>query len=48
LIKKKDNFFSALNFFQFFVIKILNPKLDPDPDQQLEKMLAGGSAARKH
>jgi hypothetical protein len=45
--QKNINFFSALNFFQFLVIKTLDPELDPDtdphpnphPDPQLEKML---------
>jgi hypothetical protein len=40
LIKKLKNF-SALYFFQFLVIKTLDPELDPDsdPDPQLERML---------
>jgi hypothetical protein len=37
LNKKNIIFFSALNFFQFLVIKTLDPELDPDP--KLEKML---------
>jgi hypothetical protein len=33
---KKDPLFSAVNFFQFSVIKTLDSELDPDP--QLGKM----------
>jgi hypothetical protein len=38
LYKKNNQFFSAVNFFQFLVIKkTLDPELDPDP--LLGKML---------
>jgi hypothetical protein len=35
-------FFSAVKLFKYLVIKILHPELDPEPDQQFEKMLGPG------
>jgi hypothetical protein len=36
-MKKISNFFSAVNFFQFLVIKTLDSELDSDPDPYPEK-----------
>ncbi len=41
-IKKNIQFFSAVNVFQFLVIKTLDSELDPDPNSQLGKMLDPG------
>jgi hypothetical protein len=38
-IKKISSFFSAVNYFQFLIIKTLDSELDSDPDTQLRKML---------
>ncbi len=39
LSKKYPNYFSAVNFLKFLVIKTLDSELDPDPYPQLGKML---------